>query len=87
MILESTTYPETTEGLLLPIFRAKGAKVGEDFFLAFSPERIDPANPTYRVKDIPKVVGGVTPALASLVIDTRNATWGIPAPQGKVVAL
>ena len=87
VILESTTYPETTEELLLPIFRAKGAKVGEDFFLAFSPERIDPANPTYRVKDIPKVVGGVTPALASLVIDTRNATWGIPAPQGKVVAL
>ena len=62
VILESTTYPETTEGLLLPIFRGKGARVGEDFFLAFSPERIDPANPTFRVKDIPKVVGGVTPA-------------------------
>jgi UDP-N-acetyl-D-glucosamine dehydrogenase len=60
VILESTTYPETTEGLLLPIFRSRGAKVGEDFFLAFSPERIDPANPTFKVKDIPKVVGGVT---------------------------
>src|SRR5213083_1601892 len=60
IVLESTTYPETTEELLLPIFRERGAKVGEDFFLAFSPERIDPGNPTFRVKDIPKVVGGVT---------------------------
>ena len=66
VILESTTYPETTEELLLPIFRAKGARVGEDFFLAFSPERIDPANPTFKVKDIPKVVGGVTPACTRL---------------------
>ena len=66
VVLESTTYPETTEGLLLPIFQARGAKVGEDFFLAFSPERIDPANPTFKVKDIPKVVGGVTPACTRL---------------------
>jgi len=66
VVLESTTYPETTEGLLLPIFQARGAKVGEDFFLAFSPERIDPANPTYKVGDIPKVVGGVTPACTRL---------------------
>ena len=66
VILESTTYPETTEGLLLPIFRGRGAKVGEDFFLAFSPERIDPANPTFKVKDIPKVVGGVTTACTRL---------------------
>jgi UDP-N-acetyl-D-glucosamine dehydrogenase len=66
VILESTTYPETTEGLLLPIFRSRGAKVGEDFFLAFSPERIDPANPTFKVKDIPKVVGGVTAACTRL---------------------
>ena len=66
VILESTTYPETTEGLLLPIFRGKGAKVGEDLFLAFSPERIDPGNPTFKVKDIPKVVGGVTPACTRL---------------------
>src|SRR5207244_2826431 len=66
VVLESTTYPETTEGLLLPIFQARGAKVGEDFFLAFSPERIDLANPTFKVKDIPKVVGGVTPACTRL---------------------
>src|SRR5262249_19554773 len=66
VILESTTYPETTEGLLLPIFLGKGATVGEDLFLAFSPERIDPANPTFKVKDIPKVVGGVTAACTRL---------------------
>jgi UDP-N-acetyl-D-glucosamine dehydrogenase len=60
VVLESTTYPETTEELLLPIFRASGASVGENFFLAFSPERIDPGNPIFKVRDIPKVVGGVT---------------------------
>ena len=66
VILESTTYPETTEGLLLPIFQGRGATIGQDFFLAFSPERIDPANPTFKVKDIPKVVGGVTAACTRL---------------------
>jgi UDP-N-acetyl-D-glucosamine dehydrogenase len=60
VILESTTYPGTTEELLLPLFSGKGGRVGADFFLAFSPERIDPANATYKVRDIPKVVGGVT---------------------------
>ena len=62
VVLESTTYPGTTEELLLPLFEAKGLQVGEDFHLAFSPERIDPGNPTFKVRDIPKVVGGVTPA-------------------------
>ncbi len=66
VILESTTYPETTEELLLPMFQGRGAKVGEDFFLAFSPERIDPGNPTFKVKDIPKVVGGITPECTRL---------------------
>jgi UDP-N-acetyl-D-glucosamine dehydrogenase len=66
VVLESTTYPETTEELLLPMFEARGARVGEDFFLAFSPERIDPGNPTFRVGDIPKVVGGVTAACTRL---------------------
>src|SRR5881296_4647747 len=61
IVLESTTYPGTTEELLLPLFQENGAAIGRDFFLAFSPERIDPGNPTFRVKDIPKVVGGVTP--------------------------
>ncbi len=62
IILESTTYPGTTEGLLLPILEEKsGLKVGEDFYLAFSPERVDPGNKKYKTKNTPKVVGGVTP--------------------------
>jgi len=70
IILESTTYPGTTRELLLPLFEARQARVGVDFFLAFSPERIDPANASFKVRDIPKVVGGVTSActrLASLL--------------------
>ncbi|OLC32274.1 MAG: UDP-N-acetyl-D-glucosamine dehydrogenase [Armatimonadetes bacterium 13_1_40CM_64_14] len=66
VILESTTYPGTTEELLLPLFEARGAVVGENFFLAFSPERIDPGNRNFRLRDIPKVVGGVTPACSRL---------------------
>jgi UDP-N-acetyl-D-glucosamine dehydrogenase len=61
VILESTTYPGTTEELLLPLFEARGARAGVTVFLAFSPERIDPGNPAFKVRDIPKVVGGVTP--------------------------
>src|SRR6266404_8669663 len=66
IILESTTYPGTTEELLLPLFEAKGGTVGEDLFLAFSPERIDPGNPSFKVGDIPKVVGGTTEACRRL---------------------
>lgn len=60
--LESSTYPGTTEEILQPLFEEKGLKVGEDFFLAFSPEREDPNNPNYSTSTIPKVVGGVTPS-------------------------
>ena len=60
--LESTTYPGTTEELMLPILKAGGREVGKDFFLVFSPEREDPGNSQYEVKTIPKVVGGVTTA-------------------------
>jgi UDP-N-acetyl-D-glucosamine dehydrogenase len=66
IVLESTTYPGTTEELLLPLLQANGARIGEDLFLAFSPERIDPGNPTFKVGDIPKVVGGVTAACRRL---------------------
>ncbi|MBW6468500.1 MAG: nucleotide sugar dehydrogenase [Coriobacteriia bacterium] len=59
--LESTTYPGTTEEVIQPILEAGGLRVGEDLFLAFSPERVDPGNPTHDTKNTPKVVGGVTP--------------------------
>lgn len=62
VILESTTYPGTTEELLLPTLESSGLIVGEDFFLCFSPERVDPGNPNYQTKNIPKVVGGTTAA-------------------------
>lgn len=60
VVLESTTYPGTTEEVMLPILEQNGYKVGEDFFLAFSPERVDPGNLVYKTKNTPKVVGGVT---------------------------
>lgn len=60
IILESTTYPGTTDEILLPLLSSQGYKVGEDFFLAFSPERVDPGNKTYQIHNTPKVVGGVT---------------------------
>src|SRR5438105_3709794 len=66
VILESTTYPGTTEELVLPTLEAGGLKVGQDFFLAYSPERVDPGNPNFSTKDIPKVIGGVTPRCAQL---------------------
>ncbi len=61
IVLESTTYPGTTDELLVPMFQDKGFRVGEDIFLAFSPERVDPGNPQFTTKNIPKVVGGATP--------------------------
>jgi len=60
IILESTTYPGTTDEILLPMFEENGFKLDEDFLLAFSPERVDPGNPQFQTHNIPKVVGGVT---------------------------
>ena len=60
IVLESTTYPGTTRELLLPALESTGLKVGEDFFLAFSPERVDPGNPKWNTRNTPKVVGGIT---------------------------
>ena len=78
IVLESTTYPGTTRELILARLESEtGLKVGEDFFLCFSPERVDPGNPVYQIKNTPKVIGGITPActkvgteLYSRVIDT-----------------
>jgi UDP-N-acetyl-D-glucosamine dehydrogenase len=68
IILESTTYPGTTEEVVLPILEESGLKVGHDFYLVFSPERIDPGNKKYTIKNTPKVIGGITPQC------TRHAT-------------
>lgn len=62
LVLESTTYPGTTEEVILPQLQKRGFSVGKDYYLAFSPERVDPGNHQYKVKNTPKVVGGVTPA-------------------------
>jgi UDP-N-acetyl-D-glucosamine dehydrogenase len=77
IVLESTTYPGTTAEVLQPMFEATGLKVGEDFCLAFSPERVDPANERYHTRNTPKVVGGTTPvcsdvaaALYATAVDT-----------------
>ena len=66
--LESTTYPGTTEEIVQPILEAHGMKVGTDFHLAFSPERVDPGNPVYQTKNTPKVVGGVTPECTATAV-------------------
>jgi len=66
IILESTTYPGTTEEVLLPMLERPDFKVGRDFFLCFSPERVDPGNPIYQTVNIPKVVGGTTPACTEM---------------------
>ncbi len=59
VVLESTTYPGTTRGVMLPILERSGLKVGRDFYLAFSPERVDPGNKKYGIRNTPKVVGGI----------------------------
>ncbi|HWF47419.1 MAG TPA: nucleotide sugar dehydrogenase, partial [Bryobacteraceae bacterium] len=66
VMLESTTYPGTTDELVLPKLEANGLKVGEDFFLCFSPERVDPGNPKFQTANIPKVVGGITPVCTEM---------------------
>ena len=66
VVLESTTYPGTTREVLLPALTERGLTVGEDVFIAFSPERVDPGNPVYHTKNTPKVVGGITPACTEL---------------------
>ena len=66
IILESTTYPGTTDEVVQPLLEATGLKAGVDFFIAFSPERVDPGNPTYQTHNVPKVVGGLTPDCSAL---------------------
>jgi UDP-N-acetyl-D-glucosamine dehydrogenase len=75
VVLESTTYPGTTDEVLLPLFEAGGLRLDSDFLLAFSPERVDPGNPQFRTENIPKVVGGCT----------QDSTEAAAALYGRVV--
>lgn len=78
--LESTTYPGTTEEVILPILEGGGRKVGVDLFLAFSPERVDPGNPTYQTQNTPKVVGGVTKECTRLAVAMYGRFIGTLVP-------
>jgi UDP-N-acetyl-D-glucosamine dehydrogenase len=66
IVLESTTYPGTTDEVVQPLLEATGLKAGVDFFIAFSPERVDPGNPMFQTRNVPKVVGGLTPECSKL---------------------
>ncbi len=78
IVLESTTYPGTTEELLKPILEKSGLKCGEDFYLAFSPERVDPGNLIYKTKNTPKVVGGITPECTDVAAALYEAILQAP---------
>ena len=80
VVLESTTYPGTTQEVLRPRFEACGLTVGKELFLAFSPERIDPGNTTHTLDRIPKVVGGVTPACRDLAVTLYSRIIGRVVP-------
>ncbi|MDD3334038.1 MAG: nucleotide sugar dehydrogenase [Eubacteriales bacterium] len=78
VVLESTTYPGTTEELMRPILEKSGLKCGKDFFLAFSPERVDPGNAIYKTKNTPKVVGGITPECTDIAATLYEAVLEAP---------
>ncbi len=78
IVLESTTYPGTTEELLKPILEKSGLKCGTDFYLAFSPERVDPGNLIYKTKNTPKVVGGCTPECTDIAATLYEAVLEAP---------
>lgn len=78
IVLESTTYPGTTEELLKPILEKSGLKCGVDFHLAFSPERVDPGNLIYKTKNTPKVVGGITPECTDVAATMYEAILEAP---------
>ena len=78
IVLESTTYPGTTEELLKPILEKSGLKCGVDFYLAFSPERVDPGNLIYKTKNTPKVVGGCTPECTDIAATLYEAVLEAP---------
>ena len=80
IVLESTTYPGTTAEVLQPMFEARGLTVGEGFYLAFSPERVDPANEQFNTRNTPKVVGGTTPACSEVAAALYSAAVDTVVP-------
>ncbi len=88
IVLESTTYPGTTEEMMQPRLEESGLKVGRDFFLAFSPEREDPGNKNFDASNIPKIVGGVTPACLEAAVALYNSiTTAVPVSSTRAAEL
>jgi len=80
IILESTTYPGTTREAMLPVLEATGLRAGEDFFLCFSPERVDPGNPIWQTKNTPKVLGGLTSHCTELGVSLYGEIFDTVVP-------
>ena len=89
VVLESTTYPGTTEELILPILERGGLREGKDFFLCFSPERVDPGNPQYQTRNIPKVVGGLSRQSTEMAVllYTQVVEKVVPVSSAKVAEM
>lgn len=86
IVLESTSYPGTTEELMLPQLEDTGLKVGEGFYLAFSPERVDPGNPRYNVRNTPKVIGGATPQCTERAVELYSRAIETVLPVSSMMA-
>lgn len=86
VILESTTYPGTTREVVLPVLEESGLAVGEDFFLCFSPERVDPGNPTWQTRNTPKVLGGVTGVCNEIGLALYSRVFDTMVPVGSAEA-
>jgi UDP-N-acetyl-D-glucosamine dehydrogenase len=86
VILESTTYPGTTREIVLPVLEESGLAVGEDFFLCFSPERVDPGNAVWQTRNTPKVLGGVTEACTELGLALYSRVFDTMVPVGSTEA-
>ncbi|HEX2165703.1 MAG TPA: nucleotide sugar dehydrogenase, partial [Longimicrobiales bacterium] len=80
IVLESTSYPGTTRDVVLPILEKSGLRAGEDFFLCFSPERVDPGNTQWQTKNTPKVIGGITPACSAAGLELYGRVFDTPVP-------
>ena len=86
VVLESTTYPGTTEEIIQPMLEDENFRIGKEFHLAFSPERVDPGNPRFNTKNIPKVVGGVTPVCTEIAVAlySSSLTTVVPVSNARV---